>query len=394
MFNTIILDVAIGMIFIYLLLSLMCTAATEIIELMLKKRAIDLERGIRELLVPGSNSGSLDIVRDLYNHPLINGLFGGLYEDSRIATRVRWVRRTALPSYIPARNFSLALMDIIRPGVTPGGPAGGPSGSTDALAPPPFPASPAPVVVNVAAGPAPVVVPPPPPVPNPSLTALRDALLASPQITERIKQGLIPLLDAAGNDMARVRENIEGWYNASMDRVSSWYKRRAQVTILILGLFIAITLNVDTITVAKRLSTDKALRESLVAASDAYAKANTSSALAASKSPAEATANPSESRASPAARPNRRSASAATTPAAEASPPPPASAAASPSVSSSPALANASTTPPLPPACVKDEKSADCKRELNLQKIQACVDDRSSPPVSYTHLTLPTKRIV
>ena len=46
MFNSNIIDVAIGMIFIYLLLSIMCSAANEIIELMLKKRAIDLERGI------------------------------------------------------------------------------------------------------------------------------------------------------------------------------------------------------------------------------------------------------------------------------------------------------------------------------------------------------------
>jgi len=38
MFNSTIVDVAIGMIFIYLLLSLMCTAASEIIELMLKKK--------------------------------------------------------------------------------------------------------------------------------------------------------------------------------------------------------------------------------------------------------------------------------------------------------------------------------------------------------------------
>src|SRR6266446_9206904 len=109
MFNSQILDVAIGLIFVYLLLSLICSAANEIIEIALKKRAIDLERGIRELLVPGSDSGNPDIVRDLYNHPLINGLFAGRYENSRIASRVRWVARTALPSYIPARNFSLSL---------------------------------------------------------------------------------------------------------------------------------------------------------------------------------------------------------------------------------------------------------------------------------------------
>ena len=42
MFNTSILDVAIGMVFIYLLLSLLCTATNELIELLLKKREIDL----------------------------------------------------------------------------------------------------------------------------------------------------------------------------------------------------------------------------------------------------------------------------------------------------------------------------------------------------------------
>lgn len=116
MFNSDILDVAIGMIFIYLLLSLMCTAANEIIELMLKKRAIDLERGIRELLVPGSRSGTKDIVQKLYDHALINNLFGGHYLESRIKTGwPQWLRfkRTLLPSYIPASNFALALMDLV-----------------------------------------------------------------------------------------------------------------------------------------------------------------------------------------------------------------------------------------------------------------------------------------
>ena len=113
MFNSTIIDVAIGMIFIYLLLSLMCSSANEIIELMLKKRAIDLERGIRELLVPGSKSGTADIVQKLYNHAAVNNLFGRTYEQSRIGSRLRRVMRTQLPSYIPARSFALALMDLV-----------------------------------------------------------------------------------------------------------------------------------------------------------------------------------------------------------------------------------------------------------------------------------------
>ena len=118
MFNSTILDVAIGMIFVYILLSLMCSAANEIIELLLKKRAIDLERGIRELLAPNSTSGEPDVVQELYNHPLVNSLFGGTYQQSRIAnTFKRKMMRTGLPSYIPARTFALALMDLVLPGV-------------------------------------------------------------------------------------------------------------------------------------------------------------------------------------------------------------------------------------------------------------------------------------
>jgi hypothetical protein len=404
MFNTTILEVAIGMIFIYLLLSLMCTAANEIIELLLKKRAIDLERGIRELLVPGSASGNRDIVSEFYNHPLINNLFGGRYEDSRIASRVRWVIRTALPSYIPARNFSLALMDIVRPGVVPGGAAGAASGTTGATAPSPSPASPAQVVVNVAGGIAPAVVPPPPPVANPALVDLRAALLANPQLTDQIRQGLVPLLDAAGNDIARVRENIEGWYNASMDRVSSWYKRRAQVTTLIIGLFIAVTVNVDTITIARRLSTDKALRESLVAASDAYAKANAEAsptpkssptaptkptapdakaggvaqnqvAAAASPSPAAAVSASPATEAQQSAAPGASPATPVISPSAAGAASPSAAAIVSPSVSPQ---TNAPKPPPtttLPDACAKDAGSAACKHALALQK--ACGDPNS-----------------
>lgn len=188
--------------------------------------------------------------------------------------------------------------------------------------------------------------------------------------------------------MARVRENIEGWYNASMDRVSSWYKRRAQVTILILGLFIAITVNVDTITIAKRLSTDKALRESLIAAADAYAKENAPAPAAgvspeASPSPATAT-TPRQSSSSPIAEPggnppgavaNTPARTLGTTPAEGASPSPAAAPDVSPSGSPSDVVANVSS-PTLPAGCVKDVDSADCKQALDLQK--ACEDPEST----------------
>jgi hypothetical protein len=116
MFNLQILDVVIGLVFVYLLLSLICLTINELIETAPKKRAIDLERGSRELRVPGSPSGVQDFVNEIYNYPLVNNLLGKRYEDTRIGSKVRYVCCTKLPSYIPSRSFALALMDAILPG--------------------------------------------------------------------------------------------------------------------------------------------------------------------------------------------------------------------------------------------------------------------------------------
>jgi len=294
MFNSTILDVAIGMIFVYLLLSLMCSAANELIELWLKNRAADLERGLRELLKDKDGSG---LVNDLYSHQLVNGLFEGEYKPGLLGLANRLLGKVNLPSYVPSRNFALALMDLI-PRISAAAAVAKPAqvaaitansgAANETVPPPPPPSVPHQVVVNVAGTPAPAVAPPPPTVglaqppptatsgPSPASTdpldTLRNALQSFPN--QSVQQALIPLIEAAGNDASRARQNIEDWYNASMDRVSGWYKRRAHVVILVIGFVVTMGLNADSITIARRLSSDKSLRESLVAAADAYAKAN------------------------------------------------------------------------------------------------------------------------
>ena len=327
-----IIDVAIGLIFVYLLLSLMCSAANELIELWLKKRAIDLERGIREMLTPGSKSGVNDIVQKLYDHALVKNLFDRTYNKSRIASPLRYVLRTHLPSYIPARSFALALMDLVKPAA-----AGGASGATNATPPTNF-------ELKLTAPPP---APPPPGDANNPLTPLRQGIAASPLLdaVPDVRQGLIALVDAAGNDVAKARENIENWFNASMDHVSSWYKRRTQVVILILGLFLTVAMNVDSLTIAKKLSTDKALRESLVAASIEYAKAH------ASPTPAENAGGQSTPTPSPSPNPS-----------------PSATATATPCPSPAPT--------PVPvdaiPECKADKDSPACKEKTLYASIPAC----------------------
>ncbi len=227
MFNTSIIDVAIGMVFIYLLLSLLCTATNELIELVVKKRATDLERGIRELLQPDSTSGTKGLVQDIYNHPLVNSLYGGTYENSGIQSVLRYVKRTQLPSYIPARNFAMALIDVVVPDPSP----------------------------DTAGN---------------QLSTLRARLQGIENV--RVRKALTALVDSAAGDIARARTNIEEWYNSSMDRVSGWYKRRSHIIVLVLGLLVAIAVNADSVLMVRRLASDRALRDSLVASANVYAQ--------------------------------------------------------------------------------------------------------------------------
>jgi hypothetical protein len=90
--NLPILDVAIGICFIYLLLGLICSTVNEMISGWLGTRAKFLEQGIERLL-----GGALK--QELYAHPLIRSLAA-----SDGATD---------PSYIPAERFVTALTDIL-----------------------------------------------------------------------------------------------------------------------------------------------------------------------------------------------------------------------------------------------------------------------------------------
>ena len=57
-----ILDVLIGLVLVYFLLSIACSAIIEIVDGWLKMRAVNLEAGIRELLHDPSGTG---LARDL-----------------------------------------------------------------------------------------------------------------------------------------------------------------------------------------------------------------------------------------------------------------------------------------------------------------------------------------
>src|ERR1043166_7801937 len=93
MFGLPILEVAIGLAFIYLLLALICTSLNETIAGITKRRAEFLGKGITSLL-----GGDVDLQKKLLAHPLVTSLAP---------------KKGAKPSYLPASKFALALMDVL-----------------------------------------------------------------------------------------------------------------------------------------------------------------------------------------------------------------------------------------------------------------------------------------
>jgi hypothetical protein len=101
MFGSDVLEVAIGVIFVYLLLSLVCTALNEGIASLLDKRSGNLFEGIKNLLNDPQFTG---LAQQLYNHGLIAGTSQYAADPDKT---------TRKPSYMSPANFSLALLDIL-----------------------------------------------------------------------------------------------------------------------------------------------------------------------------------------------------------------------------------------------------------------------------------------
>src|SRR5687768_8166900 len=101
LFGSNILEVGIAVIFVYLLLSLICTALNEGIASFIDKRGKNLMEGIKNLLNDPKFTG---LAQQVYNHGLVGGI-------SQYASNPK--KRTRLPSYMSSESFSLALLDIL-----------------------------------------------------------------------------------------------------------------------------------------------------------------------------------------------------------------------------------------------------------------------------------------
>ncbi len=86
-----------------------------------------------------------------------------------------------------------------------------------------------------------------------------------------VKELIEPLL-AKSNSFPAFKQALETWYNGYMEQVSGWYKRFAQGMVWLVSAVVVLVFNVDTIHLTNRLFNDGDLRERVVAAAVNAAK--------------------------------------------------------------------------------------------------------------------------
>ena len=214
MFGSLMLDVAIGMVLVYLLLSFVAAAVREGVETILKERSRYLQRGVTELL------HDEDLTAALFSHPQVSALYRGDYATA--------LRKKELPSYIPSRNFALALLDIAVRGRDPN------------------------AVAEAGPGSAPL-----------SLPSVRQNV--SRIGNAAVQRVVLSAIDLSGGDFVKAQAAIEAWFDSSMDRVSGWYKHRTQRILIVTGFVVAVVANVDTIRVAHSFYNDPGQRQLAIA---------------------------------------------------------------------------------------------------------------------------------
>jgi len=201
MLNSTVVDVAVGLLLVYGMLSSVCSVLNEYIQRLAQARARQLERALQVLLA--DKQGTLFAA--VKNHALIRAVA----HSPEVG-----------PSYLPASTFAQALFDAL-------------------------------VVRGDGAQPL-------------TFTRLRDGIQQLPDGTD-VKAALLSLAGSAENDVAALRQRVEKWFDDAMDRLSGRYKRHVTLWILALGFVVAAGTNADTIVLIQRLEHEDALRAAVTA---------------------------------------------------------------------------------------------------------------------------------
>ena len=235
MVNNVVLDVFIGLIFVFLLYSLLATILLELIASRFGLRARMLQKALRRMLEDGDDNASsyaiinwgkaiienllhffkpfgrnndYPILKKFYSHPSIKYL-----GDGRLFKK---------PSYLHAHNFSQTIIHLLR-GDTYDGRT---QNESD-------------LIRQAIDG---------------------NSLNINPETLKQLQS----LFADARQDSYLFKHKLEDWFEETMERTTGWYRKQTQIILITIGFVLALAFNVDTIAITKILIKDKKAREQLV----------------------------------------------------------------------------------------------------------------------------------
>ena len=222
------IDVALGLILFFLVMSLSVMAAQEWVSSVLKLKGKNLREGIENLV-------GNEISEKIYNHSLMKTM-GTKSLIHKIKSRIfKWKGKkvsdeTPRPSYLNSNYFAKILIDVI----------------------------------------------------DTNRDVFKEEKTEIQELTKKISnpqiQKVFQLLNIkAGEGIEAIEGKISGWFDAGMDRVAGLYKRKAQLCSFIISFVLVIGLNANAIIIAQELWDNDDLRAQTTAIIDQIEKDNSPS---------------------------------------------------------------------------------------------------------------------
>lgn len=204
-----ILGIALGLIFIYLVLSIFVTIINEIIATVLSLRSKNLLKALEVMLDSDKDTATTETTnsdqpQSLGSSFFSHGMFKMLTKDDK-----------SNPSYVDRATFSTIVMDILK----------GADAAKDASA------------------------------------AVKERIESLPD--GNTKETLLALYNDAQGDITSFKTKVEDWFDKMMDRASGWYKRKIKYITISIAIVVTVGLNADTVYIVDKLASDPEARASL-----------------------------------------------------------------------------------------------------------------------------------
>jgi hypothetical protein len=260
MLDSPILGAAIGLVLIFGTLALLCSGITETVSNRLQLRAKYLLTGLRSMLdAPHSSENDKktkqrnDVLNDKVKNnqttsdaaqtvrsltaasapPAIGTITTALFDSPLLKSlqsrRVGVFKNGTLrnPQYITGKSFARALVDLLVPATVDGE---------------------APIQLDLA--------------------KVSAAIQQWPKSLP-LKAQLLAFVSRAGGDLSHFEASLEQWYDEQMAVISGWYKRWSRVILGVVGLVVAILINIDTLQIAHALYVNSPAQQAVISTATA-----------------------------------------------------------------------------------------------------------------------------